>query len=196
MILYVLLNFIFLYSTPMSEMIGEVEVGYISGVKIFGSTGANIIGIGIAILLLSTVSSYVFIGPRITQVMGEDHQFLHFLARKNKNDIPVNGFILQFLISMLFIFTSSFEQVLLYTGITFIISTTATVLGVFILRKREPDLHRPYRAWGYPWTPGIFIILNVWILFYTFIEQPLESIIGLSIILTSLAIYFLGKKLK
>lgn len=196
MILYVLLNFIFLYSTPMSQMIGEVEVGYISGVKIFGSVGANIIGIGIAILLLSTVSSYVFIGPRITQVMGEDHRFINFLAKKNKNDIPINGFILQFLISMLFIFTSSFEQVLLYTGITFIISTTATVLGVFILRKREPNLYRPYQAWGYPWTPGIFIILNIWILFYTFIEQPLESIIGLSIILTSLVIYFFGRKLK
>jgi APA family basic amino acid/polyamine antiporter len=196
MILYVLLNFIFLYSTPMSQMIGEVEVGYISGIKIFGSMGANLIGIGIAILLLSTVSSYIFIGPRITQVMGEDHQFLGFLANKNKNNIPINGFILQFIISMFFIFTSSFEQVLLYAGITFIISTTATVLGVFILRKREPDLYRPYRAWGYPWTPGFFILLNIWILFYTFIEQPFESIIGLSIIFTSLVIYFFGRKFK
>ena len=97
---------------------------------------------------------------------------------------------------MLFIFTSSFEQVLLYTGITFIISTTATVLGVFILRRREPNLYRPYQAWGYPWTPGIFIIINIWILFYTFIEQPLESIIGLSIIFTSLVIYFFGRKFK
>jgi len=196
MLLYVLLNFIFLYSTPISEMIGEVEVGYISGINIFGKIGANIIGIGISILLLSTISSYVFIGPRITQVMGEDHLFLHFLARKNKHGIPINGFIVQLIISMVFILSSSFEQVLLYAGITFIISTTATVLGVFVLRIREPELHRPYRAWGYPWSTGAFILLNTWILFYTFIEQPIESLIGLGIIMTSLCIYYIGRKSK
>jgi len=196
MVLYVLLNFIFLYSTPISEMVGVVEVGYISGINIFGKIGANIIGIGISILLLSTISSYVFIGPRITQVMGEDHLFLRFLAKKNKHGIPINGFIVQLIISMVFILSSSFEQVLLYAGITFIISTTATVLGVFVLRIREPELHRPYRAWGYPWTTGAFILLNTWILFYTFIEKPIESLIGLGIIMTSLCIYYIGRKFK
>jgi APA family basic amino acid/polyamine antiporter len=194
MVLYVLLNYVFLYTTPMAEMAGQVEVGYISGIKVFGETGAGIIGLGISILLLSTVSSYVFIGPRIMETMGEDHSYISVLAKHNKQGIPAYAFLLQLVICLIFIFTSSFEQVLMYTGIALIITNSATVIAVFILRKREPDLLRPYRVWGYPWTPTVFLLVNVWILFYTFIEQPLESIIGVSLFLASIALYYLGKK--
>ena len=194
MVLYVLLNYVFLYTTPMAEMAGQVEVGYISGVKVFGETGAGIIGLGISILLLSTVSSYVFIGPRIMETMGEDYSYIGVLAKQNKQGIPANAFILQLVICLIFIFTSSFEQVLMYTGIALIITNSATVIAVFVLRKREPDLPRPYRVWGYPWTPTVFLLVNVWILFYTFKDQPLESIIGVSLFLASIALYYLGKK--
>ncbi|MBT3662979.1 MAG: amino acid permease [Candidatus Marinimicrobia bacterium] len=194
MILYVLLNYVFLYAAPMEAMEGKVEVGYVASIRIFGELGADIIGIGISILLVSTVSSYVYIGPRILQVMGEDHSYIGFLAKKNDQGIPVNSFLLQFVISMLFILSSSFEQVLLYTGISLILSTTATVIGVFVLRNREPELDRPYKAWGYPWTPGIFILVNLWILFYTFKEQPFESFIGLGIFGASMGVYYIGKK--
>jgi len=194
MVLYVLLNYVFLYTTPMAEMAGQVEVGYISGIKVFGETGAGIIGLGISILLLSTVSSYVFIGPRIMETMGEDHSYISVLAKHNKQGIPAYAFLLQLVICLIFIFTSSFEQVLMYTGIALIITNSATVIAVFILRKREPDLLRPYRVWGYPWTPTVFLLVNVWILFYTFKEQPLESIIGVSLFLASIALYYLGKK--
>ena len=194
MILYVLLNYVFLYAAPMEAMVGKVEVGYVAGNRIFGELGADIIGVGISILLVSSVSSYIFIGPRILQVMGEDHSYIGFLAKKNDQGIPVNGFMLQFVISMLFILTSSFEQVLIYTGISLILSTTATVIGIFVLRNREPELDRPYKAWGYPWTPGIFILVNFWILFYTFKEQPFESFIGLGIFGASMGVYYIGRK--
>jgi len=194
MVLYVLLNYIFLYTTPLSEMLGQVEVGYISGVRIFGQTGAGIIGIGISFLLLSTISSYVFIGPRIMETMGEDYSYIRILSKKNSQGIPIYSFILQLFICLLFIFTSSFEQVLMYTGIALIITNSATVAAVFVLRKREPELPRPYKVWGYPWTPALFLAVNVWILFYTFIEQTVESIIGVSLFLASILLYYFGKK--
>lgn len=194
MVLYVLINYVFLYTTPIAEMAGKVEVGYISGLKVFGETGAGLIGLGISILLLSTVSSYVFIGPRIMETMGEDHSYISLLAKQNKQGIPVYAFILQLVICLLFIFTSSFEQVLMYTGIALIITNSATVVSVFVLRKREPDLPRPYKVWGYPWTPTFFLLVNFWILFYTFIEQTFESIVGVSLFLASIALYYLGKK--
>ena len=194
MVLYILLNYIFLYTTPMLDMAGQVEVGYISGVRVFGKTGAGIIGIGISILLLSTVSSYIFIGPRIMQTMGEDHSYIGFLAKQNKQGIPVNAFLLQLVICLVFIFTSSFEQVLMYTGIALIITNSATVFAVFVLRKREPELPRPYRVWAYPWTPMLFLTVNVWILFYTFKEQIVESIIGVSLFLASIVLFYIGRK--
>jgi len=194
MVLYVLLNFVFLLSTPMDAMKGQVEVGYISGVQIFGNQGANIIGLGISILLLSTVSSYVYIGPRIMQIMGEDHEFFEFLKKKNDAGIPLNAFWIQLILSFVFILTSSFEQVLMYAGISLIITTTLTVISLFVLRVKEPNLIRPYKVWGYPITPFIFLIVNLWILFYSFQETTFESMIGVGIILSSIGLYYLMKK--
>ena len=149
-VLYILLNFIFLFSTPISEMRGMIEVGFIAGVNIFGDQGGRIVSGGIALLLLSTISSYVFIGPRITQVIGEDFKYLRFFSKVNNSGIPINGFIFQLSISLIFILTSTFEQVLLYAGITFIIINTITVIGVLVLRFYQPALNRPYKSWGYP----------------------------------------------
>ena len=196
MVLYVLLNYVFLYSAPTDAMVGQVEVGYISGIRIFGKMGAKIIGIGISILLLSTVSSYVYIGPRIMQIMGEDHAFIGFLKEKNSDEIPLNAFWVQLGISFLFILKSSFEQVLMYAGISLIITTTLTVISLFILRINEPDLDRPYKVWAYPLTPMIYLIINCWILFYSFRESTFEFMVGIGIITTSIALYYLIPVLK
>lgn len=194
-VLYILLNFIFLFSTPISEMRGMIEVGFIAGVNIFGDQGGRIVSGGIALLLLSTISSYVFIGPRITQVIGEDFKYLRFFSKVNNSGIPINGFIFQLSISLIFILTSTFEQVLLYAGITFIIINTITVIGVIVLRFYQPALNRPYKSWGYPWTQIIFTISNLWILYFTFKNQPFESLIGIGIILISLIFYFSGHRI-
>ena len=191
MFMYVLLNYIFLNTASVEDMSGQVDIGYISGIAIFGSVGAKIVGLGISILLLSTVSSYVYIGPRIMQIMGEDHKFISFLNVTNKNNIPINAFFLRLAISFLFITTSSFEEVLMYAGITLIITTTLTVISLFILRYKEPYLNRPYKVWGYPFTPLIYLIVNVWILFYSFQHSQFESIIGIGIIIISIATHFI-----
>jgi APA family basic amino acid/polyamine antiporter len=194
MVLYLLLNFVFLYTTPKTAMMGEIEIGYIAGQYIFGAAGAKIFALGISILLVSTVSSFVYIGPRIMQTMGQDYSYIGFLSKTNDQGIPVNAFLLQLLICLAFIFSSSFEQVLLYAGIVLIFTTTITTAAVFVLRYKEPDLPRPYKTWGYPWTPLIFIIVNLWILYYTFLERTLESVIGMGIIAVSLGLWYLGKQ--
>ena len=156
MIIYLLLNYIFLLATPIKDMVGKVEIGYITGVAIFGKIGATIVSIGISILLLSTISSYVFIGPRIIKAMGEDNSIISFFSYENSKNIPITAFIFQLALSLLLLFTSSFNQVLVYAGVTLILVTILTVVSLFVLRIKKPRLHRPYKTWGYPFTPGIF----------------------------------------
>ena len=79
-----------LLAVPIKDMIGRVEIGYIAGVSIFGKIGATIVSIGISILLLSTISSYVFIGPRIIKAMGEDNSIISFFSYENSHNPYIN----------------------------------------------------------------------------------------------------------
>ncbi len=192
--LYLFLNYIFLYTTSIESMVGKVEIGYVAGLEIFGNIGAKVISLGISILLLSTISSYVYIGPRIMQAMGEDHQALQILSSKKNNGIPINAFWIQLFISILFIFTSTFEQVLMYAGISLIVTTIFTVLSLFILRVTEPSLHRPYMVPGFPITPLLYLLINGWILYYSFQRSFFESLIGCGIFLFGIILYYILKK--
>lgn len=194
--LYLLLNYIFLYTTPIDLMIGKIEVGYIAGQQIFGNFGGKLISLGISILLLSTVSSYIYIGPRIMHAMGEDHKILRILSSKNTDGIPINSFWIQLAISIIFILTSTFEQVLLYAGISLIITTFFTVIALFTLRITKPNLKRTYKVLGFPIVPALYLSINGWILYYSFQRAFIESLIGCGIFLLGIVLYFMLKKLE
>ncbi len=193
--LYLLLNYIFLYTTPVDLMVGKVEVGYIAGQQIFGRFGGKLISLGISILLLSTVSSYIYIGPRIMHVMGEDHKVLGILSSKNARGIPIKSFWIQLIISIIFILTSTFEQVLLYAGISLIITTVFTVIALFVLRITEPNLNRRYKVVGFPIIPILYLMLNGWILYFSFQRAFIESVIGCVIFIIGVVLYFISRKL-
>jgi APA family basic amino acid/polyamine antiporter len=196
-LLYVLLNFIFLYTAPQEALAGQPDVGFVSATYIFGAWGGKAIAIIIAILLVSSVSSMIIAGPRVTMVMGEDIYLLRFFARKNRNGIPSAAVIFQSLISIFFIFTATFEQVIMYIGFTLSIFTFLTVLGIYILRARQKNKapEYGYRTWGYPLTPAIFLALNGWILYYGITTKPIPSLEGLATVICGLIIYFINKKI-
>ena len=193
-LLYVLLNFTFLLTTPMDAMRGKIEIGYISGEYIFGDIGSKVMGVGISILLLSTMSSLIFIGPRVSQIIGEDHNFIKFLAEKDKSAIPINAYWFHLIISIFFIMTASFQTVVLYSGISMILMTILTTISLFILRIKKPNINRPYKVWGFPYTPLIFLIVNIWTFIFTLLEFPLESFVGIGIVLLSMLLFWIGNK--
>ena len=192
-ILYLLLNFVFLYSSPLEQMEGKVEVGFVAAENIFGITGGKIMATVIALLLVSSVSAMVWIGPRVTMVMGEDFRSLKFLGKTNKNGIPVYAIWFQAAITCILIITSTFEEVLVYSGFVLNLFTTLSVLGIFVLRYRQPHLKRPYRVIGYPFTPLVFVALSIWTLTYLLIEKPMESLAGLITVFLGIIFYFISK---
>jgi APA family basic amino acid/polyamine antiporter len=191
-VMYVLLNFVFLYTTPMPDMAGKVEVGYIAAGSIFGASGAKLMGMVIALLLISSVSSMVMAGPRVAQAMGRDVPGLSFLSKTTRRGAPAVAIVVQSCITLLLIATASFDRVITYMGFTLNLFTMMTVAGVIVLRRTQPDLLRPSKMWGYPWTAILFLLIGLWILVYGLIYKPTESLIGLATVFSGLIVYGLG----
>jgi len=192
MLLYVCLNFVFLTVAPMDDLVGQLEVGFIAAAAAFGDLGGRVTGLILALLLVSTVSAMTIAGPRLLQVVGEDFHALRFLARKNKNGLPSTAIYLQSSLALLFILSSSFESILVFAGFTLALNSFATVLGIFVLRHRQPDLPRPYKTFLYPLPPLIYLSLTGWILWFVLVNRPVEGLFGLGIMAAGLLFYYLS----
>lgn len=186
---YVLINFIFLYSVPMSELAGKIDVGYLSAKSIFGRRGGAIMTLLICFALTSSLSSLIMVGPRVTQAMSCDMKFFGFLSMKNKRGAPVAAIMLQSSVAIFLTLTSTFNSVLTYVGFTLALFSSLAVLGVILLRIKEPRRPRPFKTWGYPVTPALFLMLYGWMLCYLFIDRPLPSACGLLTVAAGLLFY-------
>ena len=196
LVLYVGLNYVFLRSTPQAALQGQLEVGYIAANSLFGPAVGRLTGAVIAALLVSTISAMVFAGPRIVQSMGEDLPALRWLAGRSRAGIPVRALGLQTVLTLAFVLKPSFKEVLVYAGFVLNLFTFLTVLGVFVLRWQQPHLPRPYRAWGYPVTPLLFLLLSGWTLLFILRDKPTESLYGLGTLMVGLVVYGLVSRKK
>lgn len=193
LLLYVALNFVFLYVAPIEAMEGKLEVGYIAAQHVFGDTGASAISFVLSLLLISTVSAMTIAGPRVLQVIGEDFVLFRWLSRKNDDGIPSLAIYVQSTIAIIFVGTSSFESILLFSAFILGLNTLFTVGGIFVLRWRQPDLPRPYRTWLYPFPPLIFMGLMIWTLVYTANIRPMEAWLAIAIIVVGAIAYWIAR---
>jgi APA family basic amino acid/polyamine antiporter len=195
-VLYIAMNAIFLRAAPAAELSGQNEVGLIAGTHVFGVTGGKWMALLIAAGLLAHIGSMQWIGPRVTATMGEDTRVLRPFSIVNTGGIPIYATLAQTAIAAFMLATGSFKSVLTYVQFTITLCSALVVIGVFVLRVREPNLPRPVRAWGYPVTPAIFLIVNGWMLWHVFAENPKESLAGLGTILSGLVVFYLSPKQK
>ncbi len=195
-LLYVSVNAAFLRTTPVPEMVGKQQVALIAGTHIFGAAGGKVMAAFICLGLISTVSAMMWIGPRVTVAMGEDLGVLAWLARRNLRGIPATAILAQFVIVNIMLLTATFQTVVNYVQFSLTLCSALTVFGVFVLRWRQPTLPRPYRVWGYPLTPLIFLAISGWMLWHLLANASTRgpSLLGLATIALGLVIYFLSPK--
>lgn len=191
--LYLALNATFLKVAPLSELAGQIDIGHIAAHHIFGEMGGRVMSGLICIGLVSAISAMTWIGPRVASVMGEDNRLMAPLARRSENGVPVTALFLQYTIIVVLLLTAAFEQVLTYVQFSLTLSSFLTVLGVMILRWREPNLPRPYKTWGYPVTPLVFMAISIWVLVHVAQSNPRESLAGTGTLLLGLVIYFASR---
>jgi APA family basic amino acid/polyamine antiporter len=190
MAVYTILNYVFLYSVPISELKGVVEVGYLSANKIFGVQLGQFMSLVIAVLLISTISAMILAGPRVMQSMGKEITPLKFFAITNKNNIPFVAIIFQSVIALILVLTSSFESLINYVGFTLSLFTFLTVFGIFILRYRHKEIERPFKMPFYPLPPILFLSIYGWILYSVMKEKPKESLYGIITLIVGLGFYY------
>jgi APA family basic amino acid/polyamine antiporter len=197
MTLYTLLNFVFLYTVPLSDLEGKVDIAFIAAQNIFGQSGGKFVAVLISIGLIASINSLLILGPRVTQAIAEDYSLLRFLGVENKNGSPFYATILLTVVSLALIWTSTFEQIMTLIGFTLSFFTILSVTGVFVLRyKMKRNGENFYHTFGYPFIPVFFILIEGCMMVYVFVNKPVQSLIGIGITLLGLLIYFLLIKSK
>lgn len=176
-LLYLLLNLLYVYALPETAMRGVLEVGSSAATALFGPTLGSAVGYAVAAGLLSVVSAMIMAGPRVYYAMARDGAFFpSFGVLSAAHHTPARSIFLQATIACVLILTATFETLLIYIGFVLSLCALLTVAGLLRLRRTEPDLPRPYRAFGYPFTPWFFIVGNVWIAVHSIGARPVVAL--------------------
>jgi APA family basic amino acid/polyamine antiporter len=190
-VLYVALNAVFLASAPAGELSGKVEIGEIAARHLFGAGGGRIMAGVIAAGLIAALSALTWAGPRVAQTAGEDFLAIEWFARRAPGGVPRRALAFQTLIVLVLVLSSSFESVLIYAEFALVACSCLTVLGLLVLRKREPSLARPFRCPWVPFVPMVFLAVGGFSLVYTLVERPVQALAGVGTLLVGAGLYFL-----
>ena len=192
--IYFLVNYIYLYSLSIDEMSGVVRIAEKSSSVLFGVAGASIISVAVIISTFGSLNGTILTAPRVYYAMAKDGLFFKKVAKINpKFKTPGFAIFIQAIWASILALSGTFDQLLTFVMFIAIIFWIAAAASVFTLRKKRPDLPRPYKTWGYPAIPIIFIIASSGILLNTLIEKPVESLAGLDITVIGIPIYFFWK---
>jgi APA family basic amino acid/polyamine antiporter len=192
MILYLGINILYVYGINPEEMKGVISVGGLAMGNLFGKPAEILFSLLIAFALFSSLSAFIIIGPRVYYSMAKDGLFFKSIAKiHNRFQVPSNSILLQCLIGIILVLSGTFEQVLTYMGFALGIFPILTVIGVWKLRKNNPDA---LRFKGFPITQIIYVMTGILILILSFLERPLESSVALLTVLVGVPFYFIFNK--
>ncbi|MCH8067733.1 MAG: amino acid permease [Candidatus Marinimicrobia bacterium] len=194
---YILVNFVYIYTLSIQNMAQSDFVAADSAMVVLGEKGGTLITIAILVSTFGANNGFILTGARIYYAMAKEGLFFQSVSRVHSRfRTPVHSLLLQGAWASVLTLTGTFEQLFTYVIFSSWFFYAMSCGAVLILRQKKPDLHRPYKTWGYPWVPIVFIVFAVWLTLNTIVNDPRDSVIGAGIILLGLPAYFYWKRKK
>jgi len=192
---YVLMNALYLAAVPIADMSGVVRVGELAGTAMFGPVAASAIAAAILTSIFGCLSATILYGPRVYYAMSEDGLFFRSMSRIHpRYHVPGRAIVGQAVWSGLLCLSGTYQALFEYVIFALVLFFAATGAAAIVLRITRPDIQRPYRTWGYPVVPIIFIAVNLAVFVNRLASEPRKSAFGLAMILAGLPAYFFWKR--
>jgi basic amino acid/polyamine antiporter, APA family len=191
--IYLLMNILYLYVIPIGELatLGGRSVLDVVADRLLGERAGNIMAVVAIVSLAAGINAWTFAGPRVYFAMARDNAFFKSAARVHPTyKTPAASIVAQAAFAILLVLTGSLDAIANYVGFAITLFAGAAVAAVFVLRARDPHAPRPFKALGYPWTPGIFVIVSLAIVLNAFYTDPRVTGLGALIILAGIPLYF------
>lgn len=193
--LYVLTNYVYFIALPIDQITGVVRIAEKTTTALHGSTSASLLSAAVLISVFGALNGAIFVGARVYYAMAVDKLFFKRVARVHPRfKTPALAILIQMIWSCILTLSGTFEQLFTYVVFVTVLFYILTAFSVFSLRKKNPDLPRPYKTWGYPVVPIIFIIASSGILLNTLVEKPVESLAGLGFTIVGIPVYFFWRR--
>jgi APA family basic amino acid/polyamine antiporter len=193
--LYILVNYIYLFALPINDAAGAVRIAEKATGILFGSSIGALISALVLVSVFGALNGSILVGPRIYYAMAKDGLFFKKVAHVHPRfRTPGFSILIQAIWACIIVFLGTFEQLFTFAMFMAILFWTSATAAVFTLRKKRPDLPRPYKTWGYPVIPAVFILASLGILLNTLIEKPVEAFAGLLLTALGIPVYYYWKK--
>jgi APA family basic amino acid/polyamine antiporter len=191
-LLYLAVNAVYIYAVPVTEMKGAARSSEVATTALFGHTTSAWITAIITVSILGSLNVVTMIGPRIYYAMARDGAFFKGLTYIHPTfGTPTNAIILQAVWTCLLLLTNTWGTLFTYVSVVITLFSAFTVGSVIVLRYKRPELKRPYRLWGYPIVPILFIAIHLGIVWGSVTEKPFESLVGLFIVCLGIPAYLI-----
>ncbi len=197
-IIYVCANLVYLAVLPLDALAHAEKdrVAVAASTVIFGSAGTKVIAIMIMVSTFGCNNGLILAGARVYNTMAKDGLFFKKAAELNKNAVPEFALWIQCLVACLLCLSGKYGDLLDMISFVVVFFYALTILGIFILRKKRPELERPYKAFGYPVLPAIYILLALTFCFFLIKMKPIYAGAGAGIVLVGIPIYYLALRTK
>jgi len=191
LVIYLLVNLALLHALPVSEIAGSTLPAAAAASRIFGVHGGEVITLLSLISLFSIVNAVMLLATRIVFAMSRDGLFFGGASKVNPRGTPTLALAFTAFFSAILVATGTFEKLVAIASVLFVVVYVSGFLALFVLRRREPGLARPFRTWGYPWTTGIALAGSLLFLVGNGVSDPESTLYAVALIALSYPLYAL-----